>query len=90
MNHTTFPLKNIPKQKIHLSDNDHNIKNKIILSVYIFIFYVLFTHPLFLKVFTLIFSNISQQNILNDNDTLNIFGHFIIGCIFSIVILLLI
>lgn len=95
-NLNTFPLapsslnSNKNKQPLNLNDYDKNVKNKIILSFYIIVFFVLFTHPVFVKVFVFLFSNISNQSISNDDLSLNIFGQFIISCIFSILILILV
>jgi hypothetical protein len=76
----------IPDKNIN---NDKNIKNNIVLAVYIIFFYVLFSHHVFIKIFAFLFSYISNNSIFNNEGHLSIFGQIIIGCIFAIIILLL-
>lgn len=93
-NSKLFPLKKEKNYYISgdkcYSENSQIIKRNIVLAIYIIIFYIIFSHPLFIKVFSLIFSSILNNTILLDNELqFNILGQFITSCIFAIVILLL-
>tara|TARA_Y100000389_G_scaffold203906_1_gene254037 strand:+ start:2181 stop:2441 length:261 start_codon:yes stop_codon:yes gene_type:complete len=76
-------------EKKNKNETNEKVKNNIIISVYIIVFYVIFSHPLFVQIFSLVFSHISNNSIVNENNQLNIFGQIIVGCIFAIIILLL-
>jgi hypothetical protein len=72
------------------------IKKNIILTFYIILFYILLSHPLFIKIFSILCESLFSHNILlnfYDNQSIyqfNLFGQFIVGCIFAILILIFI
>lgn len=64
-------------------------KEKISITFYIVVLFVLFTTTAFIKALGLIYGSITgQDDTVVDGDNLTLFGKFVVGLIFAIIILL--
>lgn len=64
-------------------------KQKIVTTVYIVIFFVIFTTYTFIKTFSIVYNALTgQDDVVSDQDhNYTWFGRFLVGIIFAIIIL---